>query len=213
MKALMNKEFKLVANPLFFLVPLLSALILIPQWVFFVALLYFCFMGAPNLFILAKNYKEVYFSATQPVSRREIVRARMYTLITLEVLQLLVAAICVAVRLIWWRQANFFLDANLAFLGLSFVMFGLFNVIMMPMFYKTAYKIAIPVIVATVAATLFAGAVEVGVILVPFLSAFFDGIRTTWQHIVTLLGGIAIFTVLNIAAYRMSAKRFEKLDL
>ncbi|MBE0600886.1 MAG: ABC-2 transporter permease [Firmicutes bacterium] len=213
MKALMNKEFKLVANPLFLLIPLLSALILIPQWVFFVALLYFCFMGAPNLFILAKTYKEVYFSATQPVSRRQIVRARVYTVIILELLQLLVAAVCVAARLLWWRQANFFLDANLAFLGLSFVMFGLFNLIMLPMFYKTAYKIAIPVIVATVSVTLFAGLVEAGVIMVPWIASIFDGIRTTWKHVATLLGGIAIFAALNVAAYRMSAKRFEKLDL
>lgn len=212
MNALMHKELKLIVNPLFYLVALFSALILIPQWVYFVALLYFCFMAAPNLFTLSKSYREVHFSATQPVRRRDIVRARVYTIVLLELVQILVAAICVVVKLLWMPQPNFFMDANLSFLGLAFVMFGLFNVVLLPMFYKTAYKIAVPVILATVAATLFAGLVEVGVIYAPFVRVF-DGMRTTWVHLVTLLGGMGIFAGLNVAAYRMSAKRFEKIDL
>ena len=139
-------------------------------------------------------------------------KARVYTLIVLELLQMLVAALCVVVKMLWMPQPNFLMDANLSFLGLSFVMFGLFNVVMLPMFYQTAYKIAVPVILATVIATLFAGLIEVGVIFVPFVRVF-DGMRTTWVHVVTLLGGMAIFAVLNVAAYRMSAKRFEKIDL
>lgn len=213
MNALMHKEFKLILNPLFYLVALFSALILIPNWVYFVALLYFCFMAAPNLFTLSKNYKEVYFSATQPVRRRDIVRARVYTLVILELVQILVAAVCVAVKLLWMPRANFLMDANLSFLGFSFVMFGLFNAVLLPMFYRTAYKIAVPVILATAAATLFAGAVEVGVIFVPFVRGVFGGMSTTWAHVLALFGGIAAFALLNVFAYRTSARRFEKVDL
>jgi len=212
MKALLYKEFKLAINPLFYFVPLFSALVLIPQWVFFVAPLYFCFMSAPNLFTLSRNYKEVYFSATQPVRRRDIVKARTVSLVALELLQILVLAVCVAARLFWMRQANFFIDPNLAFLGLVFVMFGGFNLVLLPMFYKTAYKVGIPTILATAAALVFATAVELGIIFVPFVRVF-DGMQTTAAHILTLLFGIAAFIGLNIAAYRISASRFEKIDL
>ena len=211
MKALLYKEFKLVVNPLFYAVALLSALILVPQWVYFVALLYFCFMSAPNLFTLSKNYKEVYFSATQPVRRSDIVKARVLSMVALELLQLLAAAVCVVLKLTLMPTPNYvFIDGNLAFLGLSFLMFGLFNVVMLPMFYKTAYKIGVPVIVATVVATLFAAAVELGIIYVPFVRVF-DGMVTTPAHVITLLAGTAAFAVLNYAAYRISAKRFAKL--
>ena len=213
MKALLYKEYKLVVNPLFYTVALLSALVLIPQWLYFIALLYFCFMSAPNLFTLSKSYKEVDFSAAQPVLRRDIVKARVITVAALEVLQLLAAAICVILKLTVMTTPNYvFMDANLAFLGLSFLMFGLFNVVMLPMFYKTAYKVGVPVIAATIAAVVFAAAVELGIVYVPFVRVF-DGMQTTAAHVITLFAGIAAFAGLNIAAYKLSAARFEKLDL
>lgn len=213
MQALLYKEFKLVVNPLFYGVALLSALILIPQWLYFIALLYFCFMAAPNLFTLSKTYKEVYFSVIQPVRRRDIVKARVLSIVALEVLQILVAAVRVALKLTVMTAPNYlFMDGNLAFLGLSFVMFGLFNLVLLPMFYKTAYRIAMPTIAATAAAVAFAAVIELGIIYVPF-TRFLDGMQTTPAHVITLLAGIAAFVGLNIAAYRLSAARFEKIDL
>ncbi|HPF86459.1 MAG TPA: ABC-2 transporter permease [Candidatus Limiplasma sp.] len=214
MKALLYKEFKLVVNPLFYCVALFSALILIPQWLYFIALLYFCFMSAPNLFTLSKTYKEVYFTATLPVLRRDVVKARLVSLVVLEVLQIVVAAVCVVLKLTVMTTPNYiFLDGNLAFLGLSFVMFGLFNIVLLPMFYQTAYKIAMPAILATVVSVAFAAAVELGVIYLPAVADLFDGMHTTAAHVITLAAGIAVFAGLNIAAYRVSAARFETVDL
>ncbi len=214
MKALLYKEFKLLVNPMFYTVALLSALILISQWVYFVALLYFCFISAPNLLSLSKTYKEVYFSATLPVPRRDIVKARVITLAALETLQILVAAVCVALKLTVLTTPNYlFLDGNLAFLGLSFIMFGLFNVVMLPLYYKTAYKILGAALFGTAAALGFAALVELGIVFVPFVQNTFDGMQTTAAHVVTLIAGIAGFAGLNAIAYRLSAKRFETLDL
>ena len=213
MKALLYKEYKLVVNPLFYLVPLLSALVLVPQWLYFIALLYFCFMSAPNLFTLSKTYNEVFFSASQPVRRRDIVKARVLSLVSLELLQILAAAVCVVIKLTVWTTPNYlFMDGNLAFLGLSFVMFGIFNIVLLPMFYKTAYKIGMPVIVATIAAVLFAAGVELSIVYLSILD-FADGMQTTAAHVITLLAGIAVFIGLNVATYRISASRFEKIDL
>ena len=213
MKALLYKEFRLIVSPLFYAVALFSALILVPQWVYFVALMYFCFMSAPNVFTLSKAYKEVYFTATLPVPRREMVKARVLTLCVLEGLQILVAAVCVAVKLTLLPGPNYvFIDGNLAFLGLSFVMFGLYNLVLLPMFYKTAYKVGVPVILATAAALVFAAGIELGVIFLPPMRAL-DGMVTTGAHVVTLFAGIAAFVGLTWLAYRLSAARFEKIDL
>ena len=126
---------------------------------------------------------------------------------------MLVLAICVVIKLTLWTTPNYmFMDGNLAFLGLTFVMFRLFNLVMLPMFYKTAYKIGIPVILATVAAVVFAAGIELGIVFWPF-THFLDGMRTTAAHIVTLIAGILAFIGLNYSAYRISAARFEKIDL
>ena len=213
MKALLYKEFKLVVNPLFYLVPLLSALILIPQWLYFIALLYFTFVTAPNIFTLSKTYNEQYFTASQPVTRRHMVLARVLTMSAMELLQVLLAAVCVVIKLTVWNTPNYlFMDGNLAFLGLSLMMFGIFNIIMLPMYYKTAYKIGVPAIVATIATVVFAAGIELGIVYWPF-THFLDGMQTTAAHIVTLIVGILVFAGLNYAAYRISAARLEKLDL
>jgi hypothetical protein len=213
MKALLYKELKLVINPMFYLVTLFSALLMIPQWLFFLALMYFCFISVPNLFTMGKNYKDIYFSATQPVRRRDIVKARVWSLTILELLQLLLAAVCILIRFRIYAIPNWFLDANFAFLGLCFVMYGIFNVVFLPMFYKTAYKVGWPSIVAMIAAIAFAAGIELGIVYnVPFMR-FLDGIHTTTVHILTLAVGAAAFVGLNIAAYRISAARFEKIDL
>lgn len=213
MKALLYKEFKLIVNPMFYTVALLSALILIPQWVYFIALLYFCFTSAPNLFTLSRTYKEIYFSATQPVRRSDIVMARLITMVALEVLQVLVAAVCVVLKLTLWPAPNYFMDANVAFLGLSLVMFGLFNVVMLPMFFRTAYKVLAAALCGTVATLIFAVAVELLVVFVPFVAGTIDGMRTTPAHVITLIAGAAAFAGLNWIAYRVSASRFAKVDL
>ena len=114
--------------------------------------------------------------------------------------------------MLWMPQPNFFIDGNLAYLGLSLVMFGLFNAVLLPMFYQTADKIGVPVIAATIAATLFAAAIELGIVTCPSYACS-TALVTTPAHVITLLAGIAVFAGLNVLAYRMSAKRFEKIDL
>ena len=44
MKNLLYKEFRLAINPLFYLILLCGALLLIPKWIFFLALMYFFFI-------------------------------------------------------------------------------------------------------------------------------------------------------------------------
>ena len=214
MKALLYKEFKLSVHPMFYPVILCSALLLIPQWVFFLALMYFCFISVPNLFTMGKNNKDIYFSATQPVRRSDIVKARIWSITILELLQLAFAAVCIAVRLQYFKTPNWFIDANFAFLGLCFVMYSIFNVVMLPMFYKTAYKVGWPSIIAMIAAIAFAAGVELCMVYQRSLHA----LPGRHSHNARAYNNADrrnpdVFAGLNYAAYRISAKRFAKIDL
>lgn len=53
---LVMKDLKLGVHPMFFMLPLLTgALMLIPGWLYFVVILYFCCLTVPNIFGGFKN--------------------------------------------------------------------------------------------------------------------------------------------------------------
>ncbi len=212
MKNMLYKEFRLTISPLFYLFLLFGALLLIPQWPYLIALMYLFFMAVPNIFTTAKAQGDIDFSASLPVRRGDIVRARIMSIVILEVLQVIVAAVFAAINLSIYPQGNFLIDTNAAFFGIAFIMYGIHNVILFPMFYKTAYKIGVPTMAAIIVAVLFAVAAEAAVQLVPALRVL-DGTLNTWVHYVTLLGGIVIFVLLNLLAARISVKRFERVNI
>ena len=212
MSNLLYKEFKLAINPFFYVLPVLfGALMFIPQWLFFFVPLYFCFITGPNLFGVLKSNNDVSYSVMLPVSKREIVRARIVSIITLELLHIVMAAVFAIIHNVLYTSNNLFMDPSYAYFGLVFVMFGLFNIILLPMYYKTAYKYVAPIIISTVVAVLFAAMVEVSVVLNKEVAVFLEG--SVERQLVILAAGIVFFLVVNTAAYRLSVKRFEKVDV
>ncbi len=212
MKNLLYKEFHLVINPLFFFVLLFGALLLIPEWTYFIAVMYIFWITIPNVFSIGKAQNDIGFSAMLPVRRSDIVKSRVLSIIILEVLQILAAAVFAVINLAIYPKGNFLLDTNATFIGCVFIMYAIFNIVYFPMFYMTAYKIGMPVIAAVAAAMLFALGVELLMIFVPALK-FLDGKENIIAQLPVLAGGIIIFVLLNIAALKMSVKRFENINL
>jgi len=215
MSNLIYKEFRLVIHPFFFLTALFGALILIPNWVYLVALMYFLFIAVPNIFMSVKAQNDTGFSVLLPVRKSDVIKARVVSMSILEIVQVLVAAIFVAISVKVNPKGNFLIDANLAYLGCALVMYGLFNLIFFPMFYKTAYKIGTPLIVAFTAVFLYAGIIEVMVVAVPGVARVLDGVNSAalLRQIPVLAIAIVLFTGLSWLAYRLAAKNFEKVDL
>ncbi len=212
MKGLLNKEFRLVIHPLFYLLLLCGALLMIPQWPYLIALMYIFFIAVPNIFTNSKAQNDVGFSVLLPVRRKDIVKARVMSIAALELMQIVVAAVFGAINLAIYPWGNFLMEPNPAFFGFAFVMYGVFNVVFFPMFYKTAYKMGIPLIVAITAAVVFAVAAEMLVLQIPALRVL-DGRTFNGAQFAALAGGAAAFVLLSAAAYRMSAKRFVHIDL
>lgn len=212
MKNMLYKEFRLTIHPLFYLSFLFGALLLIPQWPYLIALMYFLFTVVPNIFSTAKAQGDIDFSASLPVRRGDIVRSRILSIVIMEVLQVIVAAIFGAINIALYPQGNFIMDTNAAFFGIAFVMYGVHNIVLFPMFYKTAFKIGMPTIAAVAVSVLFAGVVEVAVQIVPVLKVL-DGALNTWVHYATLLGGIVVFVLLSLLAAKISVKRFERVNI
>lgn len=212
MKNLLYKEFHLAIHPLFYLMPLSGALLLIPEWVYFIAMMYFIWTIIPNVFSVGKAQNDIGYCAMLPVRRSDIVKSRIMSMVILEVLQIAVAAVFAVINLLIYHKGNFLLDTNAAFIGFTFIMYGIHNIVFFPMFYKTAYKIGLPVIAALACVMLFVAAVELSILLIPALRIF-DG-RENWPaQFAVLAGGMVIFALLNAAALKISTKRFKSIDL
>lgn len=211
MKNLLYKEFHLVIHPLFYLVILSGGLLMIPQWAYFIAMMYFFFITVLNIFSIGKAQNDIGFSAMLPVRRNDIVKARVVSVIILEVLQIVVTAVFAVINLSVYHFDNYLMNTNAAFIGFVFIMYALFNLALFPMFYKTAYKIGIPIIVAMGVAVLFSAGVEFLTMIPPF--TVLHGRQINAAQIGVLAGGIVLFALINMAAYRLSVKRFESIDL
>ena len=125
--------------PLLFL--LLSALVLVPSYPYYVTFFY----NALGIFLMlqaARENRDVYYMALLPVTKRDVVRARFSTVVTLQLLQI---AACIPFMLLRRSYAQINnpvgIEANLAFLGFGFVLMGLFNLTFLPMHYKNGYDL------------------------------------------------------------------------
>ncbi|MBN2852541.1 MAG: ABC-2 transporter permease [Clostridia bacterium] len=212
MTNLLYKEFKLTINPFFYILPFLTgALMLIPTWLYFFVLLYFCFITVPNFFANSKAQNDVSFSVLMPVRKSDIVKARILSVISLELLHMVTAVIYAVIHNKIYKMENFFLNPNIAFFGISFMMFALFNVILFPMFYKNAYQYGAAVGVSTGAAFVFTSCVELLVVFSPGVQSVLEG--NTVSQLLVLAAGIVSFILTAYIAYRLSSQRFEKVDI
>jgi hypothetical protein len=215
MKNLLYKEFKVSIYPqtLFFL--LCGALLLIPSWPFFIAFGYL-FISFMNLFSFARANNDLLFTMSLPVRKRDTVLARTCSIAILELLQIAVSVPFAIINSICYTQGNMAgMNTNFAFFGFVFIIYAIFNIIFLPGFYKTAYKFGIPMMLAILAAIGFGLGVELAVGMIPELKASIGGLGASriGNQLPVLFGGIILFTLLTLIAYRVSAKRFEKVDV
>lgn len=212
---LILKDLKLAVNPFFFLLPVLTgALILIPGWLYLLALMYFCFFTVPNVFANYKTNKDLMLSTLMPVKRKDIVASRIITILALELLHIAIAVIYAIINQnIYDNSWYYFLQPNIAYFGLAFIMFALFNVTLFPLYFKTGYTYGVATVVSMSIMTLFAGAMEYIALKNQFLHDFFRGSEGLMSHLGLLVLGIVIFLLFSFLGYLMSVKLFEKVDI
>jgi ABC-2 type transport system permease protein len=214
---LLMKELKLGVSPFFYIMPFLTgALMLIPGWLYFLVILYFCFITVPNMFAGYKTQNDLIFSSMMPVTKKDIVKAKVSVIVILELMHIVVAMIFGVITLrLYPNMEYFFFAPSFGFWGLCFIMLAVFNIIFITMYYKTAYKYGAAAFVSIAAAMLFAGGAEWLGIQNSFV---FDLLKGTGAdnlaiQLSILITGIVIFAIFTIIAYYIANKRFEKVEI
>ena len=212
---LLKKEWKLVMMPVPLLFLLLSALVLVPNYPYYVTFFYTT-LGIFLMLQSARENRDVYYMALLPVTKREMVRARFLFVVSIELLQVLACIPFMLLRASYGQVKNAVgIEANAAFLGLGFLMLGLFNRIFFPMHYKNAYDLGKPFLVSSVVLALYVFAAEALQHVLPYLRDVCDSYawEDQMRQLPVLLGGMLAYALLTLRSCRVSIRRFERADL
>ena len=212
MKNLLYKEFSLAVHPFYLVAGIVfGALAMIPQWIFLLIPLYFCFVTVPNLLGQYKANKDNQFAALLPIPKSAAVKARILAFAILEVLHMIGVLVFAFVHNAVYGVPNFGFDLNGSYFGVVFVMFAIFNLVLFPLYYRTADKFGFPVILSITGAFLFAAAMEILASINPGFQRFMEQ-RQDVQIFLPIVG-LLLFAAATYAAFRLSARRFEFVDL
>lgn len=216
MNNLIYKEVKLSIPMFLWIVAFLAAtLLLIPQWLYFISFMYFFWISVPQMFGIANTNNDMAFTMLMPIKRNDYVKSKIMAVVILGLAQILFGVIFALINHALYHQANYALDLNLAFFGLIFFMYGIFNLIFFSMYFKTGYNYGLPSIVSNIVVLGLATGFELINIFYPKVTNILEGSSGSsraWQ-LAILFAGISLFVLFNYLAYLISARKFKGVDL
>jgi ABC-2 type transport system permease protein len=215
LKDLMFKEMRLNWHPGQWLFLLLACLLLIPEWVYYIAFLYIFIM--PMVVVQSdKANDDLVFTALLPVRKRDVVTARTWIIVGWELVYLAVAVVCAVVRMRFFPTENgASMNSNVAFFGTVFIMYAVFNGIFIAGAYKRPYRMLWPLLGGAVFAIVLGAVLDTLPLFVPSLKRLFndDGFGHLPYQLAVLLVGIVAYAGATLWARQIAVARFERVDL
>lgn len=227
MKALLYKEFKLAMHPICYVfVFAFPLMMLIPSYPLGIGFIYVlsCY---PILFLGAnkgQQSNDLLFSTLLPVRKKDIVLARIITVIIIQVAYMLLMSAL-------WPLAHYFrqvivssgglesayqvgisLDGFVSLLSFGVIAFAIADLMFFPIYYRNGKSIVMSTLLTILVFVVFIG---ITTILLPIVSDAYGDLFSNspiWLQFIFLAGAILISFVVHLAVYKMSAKKLEKVD-
>ena len=217
MNALLKKEMRLSASILSYLFLGFSLMALLPGYPILCGV-FFITLGIFQSFQSAREANDIVYSALLPIAKHDVVKGKYQFSILIELSGFFVMAVLTIVRMTVLSNStvyhqNALMNANPFFLGMALLIFGMFNLIFVGGFFKTAYKFAKPFVTYIIMCFLLIGVAE-ALHYVPgleVLNAF--GFDHLVQQLSLLLGGAMAYIFLTAFSYKRACTTFEKIDL
>ncbi len=213
MTTLLYKEIRLAAHPTSIVFIFLGCLVLVPAYPYSVIFMFGCL--APYItFLNARETNDAWYTAILPVTKRESVMGKCLLIASFQLFQLLFSIPFAFLRSALNIENNpVGLDATLAWYGFGLTVYAVFDFVFISSFYKSGYKAGKAFLLASIPMVLLILMVEV----MPHIPAL------TWldsyqpKHLLMqlpiLAAGFICYAALLLFAYRISVKRFNKVDL
>ena len=199
-------------------------MVLIPSFPLGVGFIYLL-TAYPILFLGAnkgQQSNDLLFSALLPVRKKDIVRARLFTVIIMQLTYILImSALAPLANVIQNAIASasqsvpknpgLNIDAFASLLGFGIIGFALADLIFFPIYYKHGRSIVMSTLLTILGFVTYLGIFTLGLPLaIEGYRAFFTD--TLWIQLVFLGGSVLLSALLHIIAYRVSARPLERVD-
>ena len=216
MNALLRKEMRLTAHILSYVFIVFAVMTLLPGYPILCGV-FFITLGIFQSFQSAREANDIVYSALLPIAKHDVVKGKFQFSIMIEMCGFAIMAILTIVRMTVFADAevytqNALMNANLFFLGMALVIFGLFNMIFIGGFFRTAYKLS-SFVTYIIAAFVTIGIAETLHHIPGLESVNAFGFDDIALQICLLIAGIVIFGVMTFLSYRKSCSDFEIIDL
>lgn len=212
---LLYKEITLGAHPSVYLTVFLGAMLFIPAYPYIVVAL-FSYIGIQVSFQMSIGYQDEKFTALLPISKKNAVLSKFLLCWYIQGVYTISLIIFALIADFAVGAGNALaLDANLSFFGEVLIFYGVFNACFLPLLFKSGHKIGLGLIVGLLAAGLVGGLMEIVIQIVPTLKTALDGLSaaTVQWRVIMLIVGIIVNVGLNVAAYFVSVKNYEKVNI
>jgi hypothetical protein len=161
-----------------------------------------------------RETNDIYYTALLPVKKRAIVKSKVALVVLSQLVQLSVSLPFAVLRLGLIPDGNpAGIEANVAYYGFGLMIYTVFNVIFLTHFFKSGYNVGWSFLYAIIPATLGVLIMEIVVHFPQF--AWLDSVENAMllRQLPILLTGLIVYILGIIATYRVSAKRFDQVDL
>ena len=215
MRNLLRHELRLVVHPTNWIFLALSAMLLIPNYPYYVVFFYGC-LGFLFTFTEARENQDFLFLSLLPFGKRDLVKSRFLLVILFQLAQLLLSVPFAALRQSFAIPGNAAgMDAGVALFGLALSMLGIFNWVFLGHFFRKPDRVGTAFLKGCLALAVYMALAETAAFVIPFFRDTLDSPDPAHlgAKFAVLATGAAIYVLLNALAYRDCGKAFEKVDL
>ena len=226
MKALIYKEMRLSMHPICYIfIALFPLMILIPSYPLGIGFIYVltCY---PILFLGAnkgQQSNDLLYSTLLPVRKKDIVLARIITVIIMQVaFMLIMSALYPVTRMISdaiiansenpkeYVIPGLGLNSYVLALAFAIIGYAIADIIFFPIYYKNGKSIVMSTLFTILGFVVYIGVVTIGLPYIPGLGIL-NNLHLGIQFAI-LAGAIILSFLLHILVYRASSKRLEMVD-
>ena len=224
MKALLYKELKLAMHPICYVfIAAFPLMILIPSYPLGIGFVYIlsCY---PILFLGAnkgQQSNDLLYSTLLPVRKKDIVLARIMTVIFMQVAYMIIMT-CLYPLALTIHSAikddggnpltipGLGLDQFVLLLAVALIGFAIADLIFFPIYYKHGKSIVASTLCTILGFLAYIGIFTIGLPFVPGMEWYAN--MALWIQFIVLGGAIGISFLIHFLVYKISAKRLEMVD-
>ena len=230
MKALVYKEFKLAMHPICYVfIALFPLMMLVPSYPMGIGFIYLlsCY---PILFLGAnkgQQSNDLLYSTLLPVRKKDIVLARIFTVIIMQLAYILImAALSPVAYLIQqnmiannpeYAPTGFGVESFVSLIAFAIIGFALADLIFFPIYYKNGKSIVMSTLLTILGFVIYLGIFTVALPLIARSEPSFEWFRVVfsgelWIQFIVLGVAIGLSVLAHYLVYKISSKRLERVD-